>query len=222
MKKLLLLITTSLLLAACSKVENTQPQVSQPTSTPPVILSVPGPVHLDKFEDKKAGFSITAPTGYWLEKPPDQDSYTISLHKNDEPDENTGILSFNYLNVVRRDYVNDPQRPEVYNYWSYDQISTFEKLKVGESGYERKITDPSDPENKYWQFTRLPNTIVAGKSSAVVENKNLYEGGSPTTRDRRVVFAHKDYYFVLGSYYGSAAELKVFNSLLKNFKLDSP
>ncbi len=109
-----------------------------------------------------------------------------------------------------------PSTEQTYNHLSKEDLSDLYSVQVGQTVPLEAGKSLKAPYSNYWNFKRLPDTTIAGVTSLVFENNNVWEGAGLT--DRRVLLKKKNKIYMLGTYYGDTATLDNFNLFVSTFK----
>jgi hypothetical protein len=85
----------------------------------------------------------------------------------------------------------------------------YQALPVGEA----QLIEPDAQPPDYFSYTRLPDTTVAGRQAAVIENSKVWEA-PPELKDRRVFILNDTGIIVFGANYLTPEELAAFETVL--------
>jgi len=129
------------------------------------------------------------------------------------PTENPVAPPAFYFTLLPPGFMNEDA--SAYNWWAPDELAAAFAAAVGEQFISTRT--PAGYE-QYHTYARLADVKVDGFSAIVVENERPW-GIATGTKDRRVLVRLGQSTFVLGSYYGTAAELRDFEEVTASFKL---
>lgn len=151
--------------------------------------------------------------GYSMVVPPEWEACTMTEYSRVycAPQAESGDSGFPvfFVSVIPAGFTND--EGSFYNFMPEEIVRRFLTLSVGEA----LVT--GDPNADYSTFTRLLDATVAGETWAVIENTRVWEGG-PDTKDRRLLVAHGDETYMVGTSYKTQAELDTFEAVLATFE----
>jgi hypothetical protein len=160
---------------------------------------------------------ITFSQGYSLAYPPEWAQcqvtrYSLSFCQVQEDPAWNGPPLRLYVSVFPRDHANADF--EVYNFITAESIREFIALPVGGS----RLREPNVMAPDYFTYTRLPDRMVAGLSTAMIENSRVWEA-PPGTKERVVFIVTEDTTYILGLYYEAPEQLAMFEQVLDSFRI---
>lgn len=144
------------------------------------------------------------------EKCQDTELSRLFCEKVSAPGENPLAPPAFYMTLLPPGFMNEGAT--AYNWWSPDELAAAFNTAVGE-----RFTSSQAPAG-YNSYTRLPDVMVDGFTGAVVESEPVWEAPAGT-KDRRVLIRLGDAVCVLGTYYGTEAELHTFEQVVTSFRI---
>lgn len=174
----------------------------------PLVTPSPTPTLAPGFvRDADEGFGVqfTRPVDWEL----CQGTGLSRLYCPTSPATENPITGF-YFTLLPPGFLNEDA--SAYNWWSVEDLATAFSTKIG-----GQFTSPHAPAG-YNTFTRLPDVVVDGFTGAVVESEPVWEAPAGT-KDRRVLIRLGAGALVLGTYYATEAELRIFEEVVASFRI---